>query len=93
MVISKEGRDGSVAINQDVDLYVARLKADAHLHFALRPQRRAWIQIVKGRVSVQGQQLETGDGVAVWDEADIEVVGRDDSEIMVFDLPNVGFDS
>jgi len=93
LVISKEGRDGSVAINQDVDLYVARLKANADLHLGLRPTRRAWIQVVKGGVSVQREQLQTGDGVAVWDEADIEVVGRDDSEIMVFDLPNVGFES
>jgi len=59
----------------------------------LRPKRRAWIQVVKGGVSVQGQQLQTGDGFAVWDEAEIKVVGRGDSEVMVFDLPNVGFDS
>ena len=87
LTVSQDGRDGSIAINQDADIYVSRLKAQASLHFGLRAGRGVWLQVVKGSVQVMGDVLSAGDGAAVTDERALELVGQGDAEILLFDLP------
>lgn len=87
LVASKDGRDGSISINQDADMYISRLREGSSLHFGLKPERGAWLQIVKGTVSVQGNDLTAGDAIAVTDESAFEVISRQDAEIILFDLP------
>lgn len=86
LVISQSGRDGSISINQDVDLYVARPKAGASLAFGPKPGRGVWIQIVRGRLSVNGQSVETGDAVYTEDAAPLAIESLGDSEFLLFDL-------
>lgn len=87
LAVSKDGRDGSIAINQDADLYLSRLKANGSLHFGLRAGRSAWVQVIKGSVGILGEELRVGDGAAVTSASVLEIVGREDSEVIVFDLP------
>ena len=87
LVASKDGRDGSIPIYQDADMFVARLREGGSLHFDLKPKRGAWLQIVKGTVSLHGEELKAGDGAAVTDEKVLEVVSRDKAEFILFDLP------
>ena len=86
LVASKAGRDESIAINQDADLYVARLTPGDKVAQELRPQRHAWIHVAKGEVSVNGLALNAGDAVALSDERRIELAATQDSHVLLFDL-------
>ena len=75
-------------IHQDARVYVAELAVDDVVVYSLKPRRHAWVQIVKGSVSLSGHLLDEGDGVAVSDERDISVTGtKAGGEVLLFDLP------
>ena len=84
LVGSKDGRDGSVTIHQDTDLYAAILEPGQRITHALGTGRRAWLQITHGRVEVNGHGLEEGDGAAVADLAELTLKGS--AEILLFDM-------
>ena len=86
LVVSRDGRGGSIAIKQDADLYIARMKAEQKIEHALRAGRGAWVQVVRGRVTVAGQKLETGDAVSISGEDRVTVLASEPSEILLFDL-------
>ena len=86
LVGSRDGRDGSVTIHQAVDLYAGLFDAGGGTRFALADGRIAWIQVARGSVDINGQRLSAGDGAAIRDPGLIEIDGRDDAEILVFDM-------
>ena len=86
LTISPDGRDGSIAINQDAYLYVSRLKEGQALEYPLRSGRHAWVQVVKGNLLVNGESLETGDGIALSEEQAVSLKASRDSEVLLFDL-------
>ena len=86
LVASKASRDGSIAINQDADLYVAKLNPGDQLTQELRPQRHAWIHVAEGEVNVNGQPLKAGDAAALSDEPRIELAASQNSQVLLFDL-------
>jgi hypothetical protein len=88
LVASRDGRDGSVRIHQDADLYASLLDKDETATHALAAGRRGWIQVVRGGVEVNGQSLRAGDGAAASDLPTLEVKATaDSSEFLLFDLP------
>jgi len=86
LVGSRDGRDGGVTIYQDIDLYVASLDKGQAVTHAIRPDRHVWIQMARGKASVNGKPVAEGDGVAITDEANVEIVGVDGAELLLFDL-------
>jgi redox-sensitive bicupin YhaK (pirin superfamily) len=86
IVASREGREGSVRLNQDVDLYAALLARDESVEHKLRPGRHAWVQVARGRCALNGIRLEAGDGAALTDEASLRLDGATDAEVLLFDL-------
>lgn len=86
LVASSDGTDGSLRIHQDVSLYAALLGPDETLVHELPPGRFAWLQLVKGELSVNGTALSAGDGAALSDEARVELTGTTSSEALLFDL-------
>lgn len=88
LVVSREGRDGSIDIKQDADLYLARPHAGQTYDFEVRLGRGIWLQVIKGRIEVDGEEVEAGDGVAVEKAADslLRLKALDDAEFMLFDL-------
>jgi redox-sensitive bicupin YhaK (pirin superfamily) len=86
LVASRDARDGSVKIHQDVDLYATLLSSATELRHELRSGRHAWVQVASGEVSVNDQMLSAGDGAALSDESAVKLSARDDSEILLFDL-------
>ena len=86
LVASPDGRDGSISVNQDADLYSGLFKTGESAHLALKPGRHAWVQVASGEVTVNGQSLVAGDGAAVSDEAALDLTARSDAEVLVFDL-------
>lgn len=87
LVASENGREGSVTVHQDVDLYLAEVDAGAVVEHALAPERSAWLQVVCGAVAVSGAELAEGDGAAVRGLDRVEIAGRAVSEVLLFDLP------
>ena len=87
LVISGDGREGSIAIQQDADLYIAKLKTKERLHFGLKAERGAWVQVVRGSISLGEEILNAGDAAALTEETRLEMVSRSDAEILLFDLP------
>ena len=87
LVASPDGRDGSVTIHQDASLYVAVLNRGDRVNHNTDKSRSLWLQVAKGAVEVNGQALNTGDGAAVTEETELEVVATaDNTEILLFDL-------
>lgn len=86
LVISPDGRDGSIEIKQNADMYISRLKAQEKLSFQLRSGRGAWIQIVRGKMKVGNLEVETGDAVSIENEAEIAISALESSEFILFDL-------
>lgn len=87
LVGSRDGREGSVTIHQDVSLYAATLSENAKLSYELAPNRKAWLQVVKGALQLDGQTLAAGDGLAFADLDTLSVLGSDQStEVLLFDL-------
>lgn len=87
LIASKDGRDGSVTVHQDVELYLAAISKDQQLSYRLKPGRQAWLQVTRGAATLNGAPLATGDGAAVSDEKLLEVAASDDAEVLLFDLP------
>jgi len=86
LVASPDGRDGSVKIRQDNELYATLLsKGDAVKH-ELKSARHAYVQVARGSVKLNGKKLEEGDGAAVSAEKSVELTGVDNAEVLLFDL-------
>jgi redox-sensitive bicupin YhaK (pirin superfamily) len=86
LVASKSGRDQSIAINQDADLFLARLNAGERVTHSLQSGRHAWVHVAKGEVAVNGQPLQAGDAVALEKETKIELTGNSVAQILLFDM-------
>jgi len=86
LVVSKTGREDSVAINQDADLYVAKLEAGNEASHALKSSRHAWVHVAEGEVKLNGDTLSAGDAVAFSDEARVQLVAAKPSQVLLFDL-------
>jgi redox-sensitive bicupin YhaK (pirin superfamily) len=87
LVASPEGRDGSVTVHQDVQLFAGKLDKGERALLELSSGRRAWVQVAKGVVSVNDNHLGEGDGAAIEREKELEIVAAGPSEVLVFDLP------
>ena len=86
LVASKSGRDGSLRINQDTDLWLARFSDDETLTHELRPDRHAGVDVAEGSVELNGKRLAAGDGVAVSQESKLELAGKGRAQVLLFDL-------
>ena len=86
LVASSDGRDGSLTIHQDADIYLGRLDANARLNHELGKNRHVWLQVLRGAVTLNGKQLGTSDGAAVEQESLLEIAATEPAEIMLFDL-------
>ena len=86
LVVSPDGRYGSVSIHQDASLYATLLEPGATLSHALAPDRHAWLQVARGAITVNGTLLAEGDAAAVSDEAKLDVRAESAAEALLFDL-------
>lgn len=89
LVLSPDARDGSLKVHQDMALYRWALLKDEQSVHQIAAERRVWIQVVKGDVTINGTKATTSDGLAIWDERAISIHADSDSEVLLFDLPPV----
>jgi quercetin 2,3-dioxygenase len=86
LIGSRDGRDGSVVIHQDVALYAAALGNGEQVEHTLADGRRAWVQVTRGAADVNGEPLSAGDGAALTAEPKIAIRGTADAEVLLFDM-------
>ena len=87
LVASRAGRDGSVRMNQDANLYAALVNGDEAVTFEGAPGRRVYVHLVRGSAQVNGQSLEAGDAVKLWGgDNKVRIDRARDAEVLVFDL-------
>ncbi len=87
LVAAGDGRNGALTIHQDVELYASLLDAGQRLVHPLRSGRGAWLQLVRGALTFNGERLASGDGAAVVDVPQLDIEATEDSEFLLFDLP------
>jgi redox-sensitive bicupin YhaK (pirin superfamily) len=89
-----EGRLGLIAaphaalvkVHQDVQLYAALLTTGQRVTHRLQPRRRAWLQVARGKVMLNGQALQQSDGAAVTEESSLEIASSSNAEVLLFDM-------
>jgi redox-sensitive bicupin YhaK (pirin superfamily) len=86
LVASKTGRDGSIPINQDADLYLGKLSAGGSISHKLDAGRHAWLQLIEGKVEVNGETLQAGDAAQLSDTTQIEVSALEKATFLLFNL-------
>ena len=86
LLASRDGREGSLQVAQDVDLWVTLLGEGEPRALALRPGRHAWVHVARGSAAVNGTVLTEGDGAAVSGEETLTLTGDQPAEVLVFDL-------
>jgi redox-sensitive bicupin YhaK (pirin superfamily) len=86
LAASKTGRDGSIAIHQDADLWLARLKPGDRVQHSLARGRHAWLHVAEGELSLGGETLQGGDAAAISEEGALELRATKPAQVLLFDL-------
>lgn len=86
LVVSPDGRDGSIPIRQDVDIRLGRFKTGDSVDLPVRAGRGVWVQLVKGDLTVNGQTLKAGDGLALEQVPGVSLKADSEAEFLFFDL-------
>ena len=85
-MVSRDGRNGSLTVHQDMKLYVSKMDPDTNLKKSFNKDRKIWVQVARGKITLNGHTLEAGDGAAITNEDTIEFNAKEKSEFLVFDL-------
>lgn len=86
LILSSDGRDGSLLIHQDVNVYLATLEAGRTLEYHLQADRYGWIQVIKGEIDCNGTFLSAGDGAAISHETALSIKAESNAQFVFFDL-------
>lgn len=87
LAASNSGRDGSIHIHQDIDMYAGRFSANETADFQLRPDRMAWAHVALGDITINGEKYKAGDGLACTDQALLQFTEGKGAEVILFDMP------
>jgi redox-sensitive bicupin YhaK (pirin superfamily) len=87
LVCSKSGRNGSVSISQDIDLYACKSIERGENHFKTDAHRHLWIQVINGELDVEGHKLVAGDGAAIEGIEVLRLTWSQGTEFLLFDTP------
>jgi redox-sensitive bicupin YhaK (pirin superfamily) len=86
-IASGQGAPGAVKIHQDATFYVSRLRAGDRVAHLLKPGRRAFLYVIDGEVTLNGQRLGAGDQARVTEVTELDIAGGSEGEIILIDLP------
>ena len=86
LVASRDGRDGSVTVHQDVDLFASVVQEGKKLEHVAVDGRKVFVQIVVGKVTVNGNDLSSGDGIQITQETRVIIESRSEAELLLFDM-------
>jgi redox-sensitive bicupin YhaK (pirin superfamily) len=86
LVASKSGRDGSLPINQDAELFLGKLAPGDTVDHVLDAKRHAWLQLIAGDVEVNGETLHAGDAAEISDVGKVHISARAKADFLLFNL-------
>jgi len=86
LIVSSDGRDNSLVVNQDLHLYASVLDQDVELKHSFADGHNGWIQVVAGEVEVDGEKLNAGDGAAIEHTETLAIKATTDAEFLLFDM-------
>lgn len=86
LVASRNAAEGSLTIHQDVRIYLGSMEAGTEITYTLTAGRYAWLQVLRGVVSLGRHELRAGDGASLSDELELTLKAREMAEVMLFDL-------
>lgn len=86
LIGSEAGRDGSVTVHQNMEIWAARIASGAPASFRLKPGRHGFAHVACGAVVFNGTTLKAGDGAAVSEEEILEIRAVEAAELLLFDL-------
>lgn len=87
LIASPDARQGSLQLHQDAYLLQLRLTQSSEVDYTLASGRRLYVHVISGRIGIEGQALDEGDGATIQHTQTIKFQGLDESEALVFDLP------
>ena len=87
LLVSPDGRNGSISSHQDALVYGTLLEDGKRLNHLLASDRKAYVHVAAGSADVNGQVLNAGDAMAIEDHGDIQLLGINGAELLIFDLP------
>jgi quercetin 2,3-dioxygenase len=86
LVASRDVADGSLLIHQDARVFLSTVDGGQQVPYEVAEGRHAWLQVLRGNISLNGHDLDTSDGAAVSDERSLTILAVGDAEVMLFDL-------
>ncbi len=86
LVASNDGAQGSVSMSADAAIYAGLLDGDETAELALKPERKAYVHLVRGALEVNGQRLQAGDAALLAQESKLTIAHGEAAEVLVFDL-------
>jgi hypothetical protein len=89
LVASSDGADGSVQVEQDLSMFASVLEEGQRVEHALDVGRRAWLQVVRGALRIEGVSLEQGDGALLTDASSLAIDSLDETELLLFDIASM----
>ncbi len=87
LILSPDGRDGSLTLRQDALLYQLMLASGETEHVSIRPGRKMYLHLISGELTVLGQRLQAGDGIKIADETMLALTAQGTVKALLFDLP------
>nr|WP_306267112.1 pirin family protein [Pararhizobium sp. IMCC3301] len=85
LILSPDGAEGSIRVQQDARVYAANLDGDEQIEYHAKPDRKLWLQVASGSVSLNGEQLKQGDGAAL-DSGPVQLDNGQNADLLLFDL-------
>lgn len=86
LIASPEGNDGAVKIHADAMMYAGLFNGSQSATLQLDPNRKAYAHLIRGSLNINGQSLSGGDALLIEGEAQLEIDGGKDAEVLIFDL-------
>jgi redox-sensitive bicupin YhaK (pirin superfamily) len=86
LIASHNGRDGSIIVHQDADVWSAHLARDQESELSVAAGRGQWVQVTRGEVRLNGERLVAGDGAALEGESVLRIRGTEPADLLVFDM-------
>ena len=86
LVASRDARDGSLTVHQDVDLYASVLEEGRSVTHEVGSGRKIFIQVIRGNIAVNGQSLDAGDGAQLENESRLSITSSGESDFLLFDM-------
>jgi redox-sensitive bicupin YhaK (pirin superfamily) len=86
LVADPKGREQSLLIHQDAQVYLANMEANHTIDYSYSAQRHLWVQVIHGKIDIHGQVVQTGDGLAISGQKAVKISSLEESRFLVFDL-------